>query len=504
MSKEAISSVMSADEDSELAAFVLDECERRLRAYDAQPRDVREHYETEIEVLSGGYAWRQLFELVQNAADAIGEAGDTEGRIHIALEAGHIVAANTGAPLDKGGIVALLNARSSSKRAGQIGRFGIGFKSLLKLGGAVELVSRTVGLRFDPDWCRRTIRERLGLDSDAIAPSMRLAQPLEPETSASPLASAPYAWATTVVTAEVADPSVRERIVAEMAAFPAEFLLFLDADVELVLDVAGGPLRIITRRSEGEVMVVGDEHTETRWRLFQRRVAIEDEAARADAMHLQARDEVPLAWAVPLGGREAAGMFWAFFPTQSQTLAAGILNAPWKLNSDRTNVIQGAWNEALMKEAASLIADHIGDLATPDDPGAPVAALPRQLERQDELAASLVRPLWDLLVDRPIVADGDSGLRCGRELVRHPIEDGELLRRWRDLAGSDRARALVHPACQSGRRRAARLDALARETAARSPVGKATALPVIAEAAWLEQAASAEPAPARDGTCQRL
>ena len=246
MSKEAISSVMSADEDSELAAFVLDECERRLRAYDAQPRDVREHYETEIEVLSGGYAWRQLFELVQNAADAIGEAGDTEGRIHIALEAGHIVAANTGAPLDKGGIVALLNARSSSKRAGQIGRFGIGFKSLLKLGGAVELVSRTVGLRFDPDWCRRTIRERLGLDSDAIAPSMRLAQPLEPETSASPLASAPYAWATTVVTAEVADPSVRERIVAEMAAFPAEFLLFLDADVELVLDVAGGPLRIIT------------------------------------------------------------------------------------------------------------------------------------------------------------------------------------------------------------------------------------------------------------------
>ena len=499
MATQAISSMMSGDEHSGLTAFILDECERRLRAYEAQPRDVREHFETEIEVLSGGYAWRQLFELIQNAADAIGEAGDTEGRIQIALEAGRIVAANTGAPLDEGGIVALLNARSSSKRAGQIGRFGIGFKSLLKLGGAVELVSRTVGLRFDPGWCRRTIRERLGLEADSIAPGMRLAQPLEPKGSTSPLApSAQYAWATTVVTAEVADPAVRERLVAEMAAFPSEFLLFLDADVELVLDVAGGPLRIITRRSEGDVLVVGDEHTETRWRMFQRRVAIVDEAARADAMHLQARDEVPLAWAVPLGGREAAGTFWAFFPTQSQTLAAGILNAPWKLNSDRTNVIQGAWNEALMREAASLIADHIGDLATPEDPGAPVAALPRQLERQDELAASLVRPLWDLLVDRPILADGDAGFRRARELARHPLEDGELLRRWRDLAGSDRARALVHPACQSGRRRAARLDALARETASRAPAGTTAALPVLGEAAWLERAASAEPAPARE------
>ncbi len=498
MSTNAIGPLVSEDDHSELAVFIRDECERRLRAYEAQPRDVREHFETEIEVLSGGYAWRQLFELIQNAADAIGEARDTEGRIHIALEAGRIVAANTGAPLDEGGIVALLNARSSSKRAGQIGRFGIGFKSLLKLGGAVELVSSTVGLRFDPGWCRRTIRERLGLKADAIAPGMRLAQPLEPKAPTSPLApGAPYAWATTVVTAEVADPATRERLVAEMAAFPAEFLLFLDADVELVLDVAGGPLRIITRRSEGEVLVVGDEHTETRWRMFQRRVSIVDEAARADAMHLQARDEVPIAWAVPLGGREAAGMFWAFFPTQSQTLAAGILNAPWKLNSDRTNVIQGAWNEALMREAASLIADHIGDLATPDDPGLPVVALPRQLERQDELAASLVRPLWDLLVDRPIVADGNAGLRRARELARHPVEDAELLRRWRDLAGSDRARALVHPACQSGRRRAARLDALARETAARSS-GKAVALPVMTEAAWLELAASAEPAPARE------
>ncbi|MBB3472751.1 DEAD/DEAH box helicase [Sphingomonas sp. BK345] len=485
---------VGSDGFEELAAFVADECERRLRAYEAQPRDANEHFETEVEVLSGGYAWRQLFELVQNAADAIGEAGHDAGRIQITLEADRIIAANTGAPLDRGGIVALLNARSSSKRAGQIGRFGIGFKSLLKLGGSVELVSRSVGLCFDPEWCRRTIRSRLGLGPDERAPGMRLARPVDPATTGGPLRQdGDYNWATTVVTALITEGQVRERLVKEMADFPAEFLLFLDADVELVLDVRDGPLRIITRRHEGDLLMVGDEQNETRWRIFQRRVSIADRAAIADALHLQARDEVPLAWAVPVGGREAAGQFWAFFPTQSQTLAEGILNAPWKLNSDRTGVIRGAWNEALMREAAKLIADHIGDLATLEDPGVPVAALPRQLERQDEIAASLVRPLWDLLAALPIVADGAGKLRRATDLLRHPTQDADLLRRWHEIAGELRAEAYVHPTCQTGRSRGARLATLAQE-ASRTPVpGRAGALIMTPAGRWLERAASARP-----------
>ncbi len=111
-------------ETHSLAGFLRNEYEARLRAYSAQPRDAVEHYETENDVLSGGYAYRQLFEFVQNAADAILEEGRGAGRIHVRLARGVLVAVNTGAPLDEDGIVALLNARSSSKRGGQIGRFG--------------------------------------------------------------------------------------------------------------------------------------------------------------------------------------------------------------------------------------------------------------------------------------------------------------------------------------------------------------------------------------------
>ncbi|PYD49490.1 hypothetical protein CFR79_14400 [Komagataeibacter saccharivorans] len=482
-----------------MKAFVADECDRRLRAYSAQPRDANEHYETEIEVLSGGYAYRQLFELVQNAADAIGEGseGHGHGRIHVRLDRSRLTAANTGAALDRDGVVALLNARSSSKRAGQIGRFGIGFKSLLKLGGSVELVSRSIGLRFDPEWCRTTIRTHLSLEANARAPGMRLAKVLDPAGQDSPLwRCGNFEWATTVITAEIIEAGVYDRLADEMARFPAEFVLFLESDVELVLEVDAGVTRTISRRRDGDIFVVDDGMTESRWRLFQAKARITDALARADAQHLQARDEVPLAWAVPLGAREVAGRFWAFFPTQSETLASGILNAPWKLSSDRTNVIAGPWNSALMREAALLIANNITALSTSEDPGAPVSALPRQLERKDELAAALVDPLWDLLVGRAILADGVGRLRGAEELGRHPVDDGEALKWWSAFADEPVKRRLVHPSCQSGRRRASRLEAYARESAARALKDAAPVLAQWNDSAWLEAVAGAEPSAA--------
>lgn len=491
MAQVAIVAQEAGEEDfPQLADLVADECGRRLRAYGEQPRDANEHYETEIEVLSGGYAYRQLFEVIQNAADAIGEDGERQGRIHVLLSTGMMRAANTGAALDRDGVIALLNARSSAKRAGQIGRFGIGFKSLLKLGGSVDLVSRSIGLRFDPEWCRATIREHLGLDHRARAPGMRLAQVLDPSAQESPLRRhGEFGWATTVVTATIEEPGVYERLADEMSAFPAEFVLFLDADVELVLEVDGGPKRTITRRREEDIFVVDDGSVESRWRLFQTKVRVTDAAAHSDAQHLQAREEVPLAWAVPIGGRETAGRFWAFFPTQSETLASGILNAPWKLNSDRTNVIAGPWNTTLMRAAAGLIADNIARLSTPDDPGAPVSAFPRQLERKDELAASLVAPLWDLLIERDVLANCAGELSATSELGRHPVEDGEVLRWWSSFADESARLRLVHPSCQTGRRRASRLEAFLREIADRLPKGAAAPLRQWTDVEWLEAAA---------------
>ena len=474
-----------------LAGFLRDECEARLRAYSAQPRDAVEHYETESDVLSGGYAYRQLFELVQNAADAILEEGRGAGRIHVRLARDVLVAVNTGAPLDEDGIVALLNARSSSKRGGQIGRFGIGFKSLLKLGGRVDIVSRTIGLRFDPEECRKRIRVHLGLPHDARAPGMRLAEMIDPRDPDGPLAPAgPFGWATTVVTAAIADPAAYGRLEEEMKAFPAEFVMFLPAEIDLTLEVFDGPVRRISKRLDGDAVVVSDGDSEARWRLFETRVRVEDRAAKEDATHIQAREEVPLAWAVPLAAREQAGRFWAFFPTETQTLASGILNAPWKLNSDRTNLIRGPWNTELMKEAAALIVASMPSLSTDRDPGAPISALPRQLERQDDLAATLVNELWNRLVDCKIVPDARGELQQPAALQRHAVAQQEATAKWSALAEDDVQCKFVHPSVYANMNRASRLNSLGIEAARR---GRGSALLIASPAAWLEAIASADP-----------
>ncbi len=328
-----------------LSGFVRDECLSRLKAYAAQPRDAAEHFETENEALSGAYAYRQLFELVQNAADAILESGERSGRIEVALQSGQLVTANTGAPLNREGIIALLNARSSSKRGDQIGRFGIGFKSLLKLGGKVELFSRPVGLRFDPEKCRSIIRTHLGLPADARAPGMRLAEVLDPTAEGSPLKpGAAFEWATSAVVAGITSEAIRERIAREILEFPAELLLSLPVDIDLVLRIEHGPSRHVRKRIDGHVAIIDDGESETRWRMFETRIKVDSEEALSDATHVQSRQDVPLAWAMPMEGREQAGKFWAFFPTETHTHLPGILNAPWKLNSDRTNLVRGAYN----------------------------------------------------------------------------------------------------------------------------------------------------------------
>lgn len=478
----------------QLAEFVHDECQKRLRAYEAQPRDAAEHFETENEVLSGGYAYRQLYELVQNAADAILEAAEPEGHIYVRLSPNRLEAANTGAALDEPGIVALLNARSSPKRGNQIGRFGIGFKSLLKLGGRVDLTSRTVGLRFDPEACRDRIRQHLGLDKDAPAPGMRLAEVLDPAAESSPLSkSSRWNWATTVVSAEIADEAAFERLSQEIADFPAEFLLFLPSAISLELEVEGAAPRLLTKRLESGLAVVSDGTNEARWKVFETSVHVDSPAARSDATHIQAREQVPLSWAVPVGGREQAGRFWAFFPTETQSRTSGILNAPWKLNSDRTNLIRGPWNEAIMQAAADLISGSLTALSTPEDSGAAVSAFPRQPERQDEIAVPLIRSLWDQIVSSEVLPDVNGIPRGASQLLRHFVEDTEICRSWAGLASADARDRYLHPDCYSTEARLSRLNALVTEAKRRD-------MQVLAKspaAKWLDCIANTDLALAR-------
>jgi hypothetical protein len=169
--------------DASLVAYVEEKRGTILQVY----RLIREHFGTEQSVFSSGYRYRQIFEVVQNAADAIleaTEAGEDGGRILVRVSETYLYVGNTGAPLNKDGIIALLGANSSRKRRNQIGRFGLGFKSLLALGGTIDLFSRSVSIRFDPDACQRTISEELQLPPEEMPPGLRMADVISSEDEA--------------------------------------------------------------------------------------------------------------------------------------------------------------------------------------------------------------------------------------------------------------------------------------------------------------------------------
>ena len=98
-----------------------------LDAWAASPARFREDANAEEDYALGGYRDRLVVELAQNAADAASRAG-MPGSLRLTLASGVLTAANTGAPLDADGVVALSTLRASAKRdegtggAGGIGR----------------------------------------------------------------------------------------------------------------------------------------------------------------------------------------------------------------------------------------------------------------------------------------------------------------------------------------------------------------------------------------------
>lgn len=439
--------------------------EETLGAYKSRHSLIEEHYGIEQTVLAGSYGYRQIFELVQNGADAILEARekrqspDDENRIQVLLRESRLYVANTGAPLSKEGVDALLSSHSSPKRGNQIGRFGLGFKSLLRLGGKIDLFTRMSGaIRFDPKRCMEILEEKFNISK---APGLRLAWPLDDNERTKDVSLAQLSWAETIVRVEVQSPELIEHLRQEIISFPAEFLLFFPVATILSLDDGEKSSRELRVEPEGKDFLLHDGSAKARWRVEKQDVPITDQRALDDATNIHARDSVPLAWAVPIEGkREEAGRFWSFFPTQTSTYLPGILNAPWKLNSDRNAIIGGEWNTALMREASCLVVKTLASLATPEDPARPLDAFPRQLERKDEDAAPLVEAIWIELEKSKVIPDATGTLRFARDLWRHPRENIEVALMWQGIAGYDDLSKMVHPLCQE-RQRCSRLNALA-------------------------------------------
>lgn len=86
--------------DSEVCEYIQRQTQRCLASYRADSGLVEEHANIELATAQGGYGRRQIYELVQNAADAMFSSG---GRIEVVLTQTALYCANEGEPIDVDG-----------------------------------------------------------------------------------------------------------------------------------------------------------------------------------------------------------------------------------------------------------------------------------------------------------------------------------------------------------------------------------------------------------------
>lgn len=137
-----------AGPEGPLGRFVRDEASRTLDAYRAQPHLVTDHANREHDTAHRGHAGRQLYELAQNGADALRQSA-TGQSILLRLTERFLYCADDGKAIDEGRVKGLMLAHTPSKRGtGEIGRFGMGFKSVLGVTDTPEFFSRSGSIRF--------------------------------------------------------------------------------------------------------------------------------------------------------------------------------------------------------------------------------------------------------------------------------------------------------------------------------------------------------------------
>ncbi|MET9231331.1 DEAD/DEAH box helicase [Lentzea sp. NPDC003310] len=460
--------------ESSVLQVVVEQTERVLETYRIDPGLIREHANGERRIAQGGYGDRQIYELVQNGADEL--RNDSGGEIAVILSPAYLYCANQGDPITPDGVDTILRMSASRKRGGQIGRFGVGVKSVLSVSDSPEFYSSTGSFGFDREWATARI---LGVEPNAQEiPVLRMARPIDRDQAAAkdPILAELLKWATTVVRLPL-HPAKVAQLADDLVKFPAEFCLFSphvgtvtleDRRAEKVLK------RQLFQRVEGETRDLQEESSSgtsstAYWRVFTR-IHRPGGAALKTAGELHDRPEIDISWAVPdRTGREGRlGEFWAYFPTKYKTTLRGIINAPWKTSEDRQNLYAAnAFNDELIRAAADLVVDSLPALAREGDAGGYLDVLPARGREEPQWASDdLVESIWRATVVKPSVPDQHAVFRKPNEIRLHPSDlNPQWLEWWRGYTG--RPVDWVDHSVEKGKQRRASVDRI--YTAARIP-----------------------------------
>lgn len=454
--------------DPALQDHISERQSKALRVYEEDHDLLVEHVRQEDSFKSGGYGTRQIPELLQNAVDALA-AGGAPGMVEFRLADGALYCANEGAGFDADGLTAVTYAFLSSKRGDEIGRFGLGFKSVLGVSDHPQIFSRAVSFGFNAP---ETAELFTGIPSaGGRFPLLRVPSMIDVETARREdqnLAEM-MGWATTIVKLPLTREGARLR--TELEEFKPESLLFFKGLNQLRITLQGRPgtaavsrdfLRE-TQEKDGEVVIVDRDGTRTRW-LFAERTYTPTIDVSSTLPETALRQSMTISYAVQPGVRATTGRLWAWFPLRDETTASGIFNAPWQVNDDRTSLVPNSrLNAAMLEVGAQLFLDVVARAVTVDDPAAHLDLFPargREIKSAADAYLSAAVPI--LARSRPLIPDVSGQLKVSTyfrgvpDLEKTPI-GFEAAQLWQGRAPRE---TMPHAKCFSTPARRARLRSL--------------------------------------------
>jgi len=318
--------------------------------YEELRTENRQRYGTDIRrvgdlLLGDRYAERLhfIFELLQNAEDALARrpSGWTGSRsVAFRLNPSRLRVSHFGDPFNQNDVCGICAIGQGTKGLTDIGRFGIGFKSVYAVTERPEVYSGTHAFALE----------------NYVLPVRVPSVERDPDETVFVL---PF---------EEDDPEVFHEVLRGLRNVGDKVLLFLREIEEIRWTVEGGPSGSYLRESEDieegvrRVTVVGEEEaslSEDTWLVFSRPVDTEDGEHVGFAETAFRTQEVESAAGEKIR-RVRHSPLVVYFPTVIDTRLGFLVQGPYRTTPSRDNVPPNApWNNKLVEETGALLVEAL-------------------------------------------------------------------------------------------------------------------------------------------------
>ncbi|MBB5501058.1 sacsin N-terminal ATP-binding-like domain-containing protein [Paraburkholderia sp. MM5384-R2] len=285
-----------------------------------------------------------IFELMQNAEDALGRRGDWHGSrtVSFTLNPTRLTLSHFGKPFDEADVRSVCDIAESTKNESSIGRFGLGFKSVYTVTDLPEIHSGDEDFAIE----NYVFPKRLECSARA-ADETQIILPLKPE-----------------------DRSAAQDITAGFRNLGPGALLFLRHIDEINWSVEGRASGFYLRNipeplgpNVQRITVIGKEddrpEVDQNWLVFHRDVFSSEQkkVGRVEIAFslVAAVKDAPGRWAVqPL----AKSPLVVFFPTVVESHLGFLVQGPYRTTPSRDNIPPSEpWNQHLVKETSNLLVE---------------------------------------------------------------------------------------------------------------------------------------------------